>query len=239
MTLSASTRTTLWEYWSDRLGIPSEAITQSGVTIGTTSDDGVHLLRFDESLVISVPPPLPSPSEHQAQRLERLDISNRAEILEWFDAFDRIETVHGPVFWGYTDQEAITTVDSDARALRVADEAAFDTLRRSVPEDDWEHGGSSFDPGETVGRFVEDKLVAVAGYEVWDELIAHVAVVTHPEYRGKGYGREVVSKATEIALDRGFIPQYRTLDAWPWSVAVAQSVGYTRVATGYFGVITE
>ena len=169
--------------------------------------------------------------------LEHLDTSSRAEIVDWFDTFDTIETVLGPAFWGYTDQEAFTAIESDARLLNTADKPAYDAFRSRVADEDWDNGGPSFVPRETTGLFVEGELVAASGYEVWDELIAHIAVVTHPDYRGNSYGQAVVSRATETALTAGLLPQYRTLDAWPWSVALARKLRYTRFATGYFGVI--
>lgn len=239
MRLSSRTRTTLRQYWGDRLGISSEAFTRNGVSVGTTAHGGVHLFCFDETLIISVPTPLQSIAEHRTHSLENLDTSNRAEIVEWFGNFDTIETVLGPAFWGYTDQEVFNSIESDARILVTADDSAYDAFRSVVSEDDWDNGGPSFVAGETVGLFVKGKLVAVSGYEVWDELIAHISVVTHPEYRENGYGQAVVSRATETALTEGLLPQYRTLDAWPWSVALAQKLGYTRFATGYFGVIGQ
>ena len=76
----------------------------------------------------------------------------------------------------------------------------------------------------------------MAGYDIWDGLIAHVAVVTHPDHRSSGNGRAAASLLTDRALDAGLLPQYRTSDAWPWSVALAEGLGYERFATSYRGV---
>jgi GNAT superfamily N-acetyltransferase len=61
--------------------------------------------------------------------------------------------------------------------------------------------------------------------------IAHIAVVTHPGFRGHGYARTVVSTLTEIALGRTFVPQYRTLEANAPSIAVARRLGFLQYAT--------
>jgi GNAT superfamily N-acetyltransferase len=145
------------------------------------------------------------------------------------------ERVLGPAFYGYVDPTTFDPVDDEARVLETDDESAFETLRAAVPDEEWANGGPEFRPGETVGRFVDD-LVAVAGYDVWDGLIAHVAVVTHPDHRSSGNGRAAVSLLTDRALDAGLLPQYRTSDAWPWSVALAEGLGYERFATSYRGV---
>jgi predicted GNAT family acetyltransferase len=47
--------------------------------------------------------------------------------------------------------------------------------------------------------FVEDQLVAVAGYEIWGSTIAHIATVTHPGFRQRGYGQSVMAHLTQKA----------------------------------------
>jgi predicted GNAT family acetyltransferase len=74
-------------------------------------------------------------------------------------------------------------------------------------------------------------LVAVAGYTVWGDVIAHVAVITHPQYRRPGYGRTVVSRLTEEVLRRRLVPQYRTLEANQPSIAIAHALGFAHYAT--------
>jgi predicted GNAT family acetyltransferase len=74
-------------------------------------------------------------------------------------------------------------------------------------------------------------LVAVAGYTVWGDVIAHIAVITHPQYRGQGYGRAVVSRLTEEVLRQGLVPQYRTLEANQPSMAIARTLGFAYYAT--------
>lgn len=109
-------------------------------------------------------------------------------------------------------------------------------FRRSIPG---EQGGMQFIPGKTVGLFVDEQLVAAAGFTVWNGLLAHLAVVTHPNYRSQGYGKTVVSRATEQAFADGLLPQYRTSDVWPWSVALAQSLGFHRFTTACFGIYQQ
>lgn len=145
------------------------------------------------------------------------------------------ERVLGLASYGYVDLTTLDPVDADARALEIDDESAFEASRAAVPDEEWANGGPEFRPGETIGRFVDD-LVAVAGYDVRDGLIAHIAVVTHPDHRSAGHGRAVVSLVTERALEVGLVPQYRTADIWPWSVALAEGLGYERFATSYLGV---
>lgn len=236
MGLTSRTLSTLRQYWADRLGVTPDALTETGVTVGLTDEDGVPLFCCDDALVIGAPNSLVSVFEQRSDALVKLNTNNRDEVREWFIKFNTIEKVLGPAFWGYTDRQSFDPVKSDARVLTPVDESAHDVFRAAISDEEWEQGGPQFTPGETVGLFVDDNLVATSGYEVWDDLIAHLAVVTHPNHRNDGYGQEVVSRATEKAITEGLIPQYRTLDAWPWSVSLAQRLGFKRFATGYLGV---
>lgn len=259
MSLSPRTRSTLREYWADRLGVTPDAFAEEGVTVGLTDEEGIPLFHCNDAVVVGAPDSLTDQIKRESDALATLDagdghratsverevasnereVTSDNEIREWFDTFDAVERVLGPAFWGYTDRESFDPVESEARVLTPDDESAYDAFRARIPDEEWDQGGPQFAPGNTVGLLVGDDLVAASGYEVWDELVAHLAVVTHPDYRGDGYGRAVVSRATENALEEGLIPQYRTLDEWPWSVALARSLGFDRFATGYLGVAPQ
>ena len=60
-----------------------------------------------------------------------------------------------------------------------------------------------------------------------------MGVVVDPEYRGRGYGRAVVSKITATAfdVDPNAIVRYRTEASLVASVGLAESLGYERWAT--------
>jgi GNAT superfamily N-acetyltransferase len=253
VTLAARTRWTLERYWADRLGVSTEALVSAGTSTGHADEGGVQVFRRDEALVVAAPPAL---ADVVAGRLDGLvdarearrdgwtasaDWRSRASadddpVGEWLDGIGRVVDVLGPTFYGYVDRETFTPAASAARVLTAGDEAAFGALRRAVSDAEWDAGGPAFTPGETVGLFVGDDLVAVSGRTVWDDLLAHLSVVVHPDHRGAGHGRAVVSLATERALADGLVPQYRTADAWPWSVALAESLGYERFATAWLGV---
>jgi hypothetical protein len=235
MELTAHTRETLREYWADRLGVTPDDFSGEGVTVGATDEDGLTVFSCDDAVIIGSPHSMQRVVDGQTEELSSFNPTAGDEIRDWYSAFDRIETVLGPAFWGYTDQEAFKPVKSSARVLESADGSAYASFQEAIPPDEWDNGGPAFVPGETVGLFVDDELVAASGYEVWDELLAHLAVVTRSGQRGHSYGQVVVSRATELALSDGLIPQYRTLDAWPWSVALAENLGFERFATGVIG----
>jgi GNAT superfamily N-acetyltransferase len=237
MTLATETVDTLRGYWGDRLGVGPEAFAASTPAVGAADQGGVQVFFCDDARVVGAPESTLDACERRADTLATLDGDEAGGVRAWLDAVASVDETLGPTFYGYADATTFDAVDADARVLDAEDEAAFDHLRAAVPADEWDRGAPEFRPGDTVGRFVDDDLVAVAGYAVWDGLIAHVGVVSHPDHRDAGHGRAVVSLATERALAAGLLPQYRTADAWPWSVALARGLGYERFATAYLGVL--
>lgn len=235
--LAARTLWTLRRYWANRLGVDRAAFDSPGVTVGSGSAEGVEIFECDDALAIGAPEPLVEPLCGRTADLASINVTDPEAVREPLVDLGAIEAVLGPAFYGYVDRETFTPIESSARTLTAADSSAYERFRAIVPDAEWEQGGLGFEPGETIGLFVGEDLVAVAAHEVWDGLLAHLAVVTHPEHRGEGYGRAVVSRATDRALTEGFLPQYRTLDVWPWSVALARELGFERFATSILVLI--
>lgn len=232
--MQLSTERALAAYWTERLGVPADAFETDGVVVGAVGhDDGVQVFARNDAVVVGAPSSLVADCRAHIDELASVAVDEPSTLDRWVAAHVApVETVLGPAFYGYTDAEHFEPVESTARVLTAEDETAYERFQAAVPADEWDAGGPAFEPGETVGIEAEGRLVAAAGYEVWDERIAHVGVVTHPEYRSRGFGRAVVSRATERALAAGLWPQYRTLEAWPWSVALAEGLGFERFATG-------
>jgi predicted GNAT family acetyltransferase len=142
------------------------------------------------------------------------------------------DRIIGPAFIGYTDRTTFRPVSVEGvRFLGGRDIEALKTLQAACSALEWEHGGSQVGDQPIIGAFDGERLLSVAGYEIWGGTIAQIAVVTHPKYRGQGYGKAVVSKLTEEALNRGLVPQYRTLQANSSSMTIARELGFERYAT--------
>jgi GNAT superfamily N-acetyltransferase len=129
----------------------------------------------------------------------------------------------GPAFIGYATNVALPT--KPASTLTPNDAPALDALQQACDPTEWEHGGS---PGGNPcsGAFVNGRLVAVAGYEIWGGTITHISVVTHPGFRGRDFGRNAVAHLAARALSAGLLPQYRTLESNRASIRVAQALGF-------------
>src|SRR5262245_38434612 len=190
---------------------------------------GVWLFRHHASLCLSVP----SDSVQTVQTAVR---AHTAESLFSETAIrallgSRIERIIGPTYQGYVERGQFRSASPGVRALSGADQAALQQLADACEIDAWEHSGITFDEPHVFGCFVDDCLVAAARYRpAWEET-AHIGVVTHPAYRGHGYGRAVVSAATANGLEAGFIVLYQTLLNNAPSVALATGLGYQPYAT--------
>jgi predicted GNAT family acetyltransferase len=72
---------------------------------------------------------------------------------------------------------------------------------------------------------VDDRIVAVAGYERWSGQIAQLQVFCHPGYRRRGLAVELLKTAISEALADNLLPQYRARDGNAASLALAKRVG--------------
>jgi GNAT superfamily N-acetyltransferase len=136
--------------------------------------------------------------------------------------------VIGPAYIGYA--EAAPWPAHPARALGLDDAAALAALQQSCDATEWEHGGSSIEhPCSAV--FVGERIASLAGYKVWGGTIAHISVVTHPDFRRHFFGRSVVAHLAGRAIAAGLLPQYRTLQSNRASIRVAELLGFHSYAT--------
>jgi RimJ/RimL family protein N-acetyltransferase len=227
--LQATTIAAVDRYWAAFFGVEPALLADPGTTIvphaGLGDYHGLFCLRRRDTLLISVP----------AERLEhdRVALAGcSATLLDdppslqaWID--EPVERLVGPAFVGYADAASFQPRSlQHLRRLTDADRQRFERFRRSCAAIEWEHGGSDLDAQPVVGCIVDDEIVAAAGFELWGARIAHIAVVTHPAYRGHGYGGAVVSGAAALALERSLIPQYRTLLSNTPSIAIAAALGF-------------
>jgi RimJ/RimL family protein N-acetyltransferase len=187
---------------------------------------GAYLHAFgDAAPVISVPPPLLASHGDRIAEAGRGDWADARRWAALFgDAFDRAV---GPAAVRYADRETFRPFATDAvRLLRPEDAEAVEALRRACTPTEWDHGGSETGRDRMAGAFADGVLAAVAGYEVWDGTIAHLAIATHPEHRGRGLGAAAVSRVAAEALDRGLLAQYRALEENAPSLAIAARLGF-------------
>lgn len=120
----------------------------------------------------------------------------------------------------------------DLQTSSVSDDlgSVADLERRCPPDDVTEVGLSSLTWSiALLGD--EDVPVSAAGFSEWQGIIANVGVLTPMEHRRAGYGRIAAAIATNEALDRGLVPQWRARADDQTARRLARRLGYQTVGT--------
>ena len=185
-------------YWATHLGCsPNELFAEPFRLLahGAELADycGVFALFRDGAVTASIPP-------DYADTLQALlsPLPHGCSPESFASALSSVSSaVIGPAYIGYA--EAAPQPAHPARALGLGDAAALDTLRQSCDATEWEHGGSPIQhPCSAV--FVGGQVAALAGYEVWGGTIAHISIITHPDFRSRGFGRSAVAHLAGCAV---------------------------------------
>jgi GNAT superfamily N-acetyltransferase len=216
-------------YWAAHLGCPPHDLFGESCRIITHGFElvdypGAFALFRGATAIVSIPSDLAEPL-----RVLLSPLSGGCTSATFASALSAVSAlVIGPAYIGYA--ETIAPPMHPARTLGSGDAAALQALRESCSSTEWEHGGSPLEH-PCSGVFVDGQLVALAGYEIWGGAIAHVSVVTRPDFRGRGLGRSAVGHVAQRALSAGLLPQYRTLEANRASIRISETLDFHRFAT--------
>ncbi|MHA7279245.1 GNAT family N-acetyltransferase [Arthrobacter sp. MDT2-2] len=77
----------------------------------------------------------------------------------------------------------------------------------------------------------EPTPLAGAGYDIWEGILAHLAVLTPPEHRRKGHAQRVTAVAVEEAMAAGLIPQWSARTDNTASQRTARRAGFAFAGT--------
>lgn len=243
--LSQSTMAVVDRYWSGVLGCPLDRPDAARTVVQAlpTGREGVGLFLRERLLIVSLSEQWLTDYRRLAERWTTCQVWQPERVRAEMDGL--VGTGIGPAFVGYTETglfRAETAGRSEGegrgearqvevRMLTAADASAVAGLRTACDPAEWEHGGSYLAHGPVVGVFVAGQLVSLAGCEIWGQAIAHICIVSHPRYRGRGCGSLAVSRLTQEVLERGLVPQCRTLDANGPSMGIAGRLRFERYAT--------
>jgi RimJ/RimL family protein N-acetyltransferase len=226
------------QFWASWLGCARHDLSGGGVKVvlcSETHQPQIFLFARGSICIVSIADPGGGELLGDVEAI----VKNRPmrEVFEggfWkFQLGGRVEHIVGPAYIGCADETDFQPSPVAAPAAELLDAADIERLRPladACTQAEWEHSSIRFDRRPIVGCSDGDTLVAAASYEVWGKRIAHIGVATHPQYRGKGYGKSVVSRISQHALANGLILQYRTLAANAPSMAIAHSLGFQEYA---------
>lgn len=191
---------------------------------------GVFVFRHGDACIVSAPPEMLASLRSRMERLEASDVFDQAFLQDCFATI--LDRLVGPAWLAYAGSKDLRPVDAaGARLLEDGDIPALRRLAAACDETAWTHSGPLFDRPPIFGRFLENDIVAAAGYELWGEHLAHIGVVTHPDFHGRGFGKAVVSTAALYVLEHRLIAQYRTLESNTPSMAIGAALGFQHYAS--------
>jgi RimJ/RimL family protein N-acetyltransferase len=144
----------------------------------------------------------------------------------------------GPAYQGYAEKEDfLPQISKLVRKLHGEEQEVLQALKGACEAIAWEHSGIDETDSALFGYFAGEELAAVAHYSMWADDAASIGVLTHPAYRGRGYGKAVVSAAMADAFEHGHLVIYQTLSANHPSVRLATVLGcrdYARTMAVHF-----
>ena len=234
-------------FWAKSLGGPKQKVEnpQSGIYTRKEPTDytsqhnerKVDIFLKEDAEIISCDEKYLSEVRKLEGNLSGLDMSESS--LE--EAGLQIDEILGPAFLSFTDSESFQPEErSSCRKLNESDEEKLEELKSNSDEEEIENSISDYEVSDNLfGKFEDGELVAVSGYEIWDNEIAFLVVFVSENYRGKGFGKEIVSEAVEHSLKNNLIPFYRTLEEWSSSVDLAKNLGFEKYATTYLIELKE
>jgi GNAT superfamily N-acetyltransferase len=211
-------------WWGARLRLPTAAI-QSGGRFAVEHVDHVGVLEVPgRSPLVYGPPNVVAVLDAVPPLRSGTVAGAVAGAVE-----PRVTQVLGPTWYGYTTDDDLedTSVGRGVRALTTADLDALDELHRQTPSDEVDESGTDRLPA--FGCFDGNQLIAVACVKDVHHMPT-IAVLTHPEHRGRGLARRVVAAAARAGLQDRPEVQYRVFHDNVASMSVARACGFTHYA---------
>jgi GNAT superfamily N-acetyltransferase len=189
---------------------------------------GIWILVAGGAPLISLPADTLDTLGDHAQAWSAADVADVVALHGHLTALcpRTVDRIIGPAFIGYGSADSLDLRDArGARPLAAPEEVG--RLRAACQPEEWDHGGSDPEHEPTFGVFDDaNELLALSGYKVWNAAIAHISIVTHPLFRGRGNGRAAVALAAQHAVAAGLLPQYRTLQRNAPSMNIARRLGF-------------
>lgn len=222
---------TVDEYWASFFGLSVADFMKHGTRVvphaGLEGYEGVWLFRRGLSRIISVPPRL---VEHLSAAFHPRR-GNLADADFVASLGGQVEKVIGPAYQGCLEATEFHPVVSRARLLSEADDTALRELAAACDAEEWEHSDIQIGHPPIFGVYTDGHLAAASTYRMETKGVAMPGIITHPHYRGQGYGKAVLSAATKHGLGQGQLMLYQTLISNMSAISAAEKLGYKQYAT--------
>lgn len=215
-------------YWAKRIGLEPNDFEGKGLTIHfiPLEHPRLFIYRFGERTMVLLPDNTPSAIQETTHALS--DDSDET-ITAAFSALQPTFRYTDPIYFWKGEPPV---VQNDAIRILTHDDAAlFDELQATCSEEDRDLAEISIEDIAPHGYFVDDKLVSVASLLEETEDIVDIGVITHPDYRRRGFSVALTKAVTAWALAQGKDVQYTSQNTNLASINVAEKSGFTLFMT--------
>lgn len=210
--------------WAGVIGVPRAWLTKPGVHIHARTDDRHHVSFLSiAGTVLSAPASLVAELKGHEDTVGTLD--GLQSILA-----DRLTETVGPARMGWLpdgwiaptnprSQEVIELPPTDRRL------GAFHNRLPPTDQTEWAVRASHAHALVRGGRVISAALASTLGRE-----FAHLGVATATDHRLQGHATTVATRASQDAIERGLIPQFRAAERNRGSWRTAAAVGFVEHA---------
>lgn len=214
------------QFWAAELGVAPRVLRAEGFHVHERVDGDAPpraiIVETSTATIVSLPAGQARRFANAGLSFEQMERSPRPYVAACRST-DLLE-VRGPAHLAYWPLSSPPPTPRGQAELLGGDAlTSLGSLRDSAPAE-WEEAGVGPD-SRVFGLRVEERIVAVAGYERWPGRIAQLHVFCHPAYRRRGLAAEPLTAAISEALAANLLPQYRARDVNAASVALARRVG--------------
>jgi GNAT superfamily N-acetyltransferase len=223
----------LEQHWFDKLGGRPADLQEGRVKVlahGTLAGyAGAIAFKRNNACLISVPASLVEDVRRKVADADCQTAFKTAYLEKLFG--NNVELAIGPAWQAQIEREYFRPCHGpDSRELAGAEDPAFKHFLQHCSTTHVDLSGLKASRSPIVGVFVGQEVVAAASYEVRGNLIAHIGVLTRPDYRGHGYAKKAASHITGIAFAKNMGIQYQTLLSNKPSVSLARDIGFIDFA---------
>lgn len=227
MTLQPDTVSAIRQSWASILGVSAEALARGEVRVYREKNDSAVLMfvsLFGTGILVG-----PSWAIEVGRELPDSELVSHAKLLE-------LSAPYGGRALGeaklYFSDSAPMVSGSNAKVSH-ARVHAVDLETTCPPEDAAEVGLSGME-----NTFIllsesehQQRPLAGAGYDVWEEKLAHLGALVSPASRRRGLGSQAVGIAQKHAMDAGLTPQWRVHVDNAASIRTALRAGFESAGT--------
>lgn len=223
------------QYWANRFDFDVKEYSKPGTIIrpeaSLDENNRCILYNFAELSCLRISEKLAEKIGLQAGKLEG-DILNKATLIDMCTPYADIEYsstlmdhfLYPDDFTPKQIPEPFTLRQLDGEI----DAARLTAYYATCTEAELDEADIDFDEPDPIifGLFDGDQMAAYASHRYWDDILADIGVLIHPQYRSRGLGKAVVSVITDWCIQNDIVPMYRVFSYHHQSIQIAQSLGF-------------